>query len=582
MKILIVTTEIGLNGGGLSLSCAKLKDILEKEHEVCVLDSSLYPINTAKGGFFKDIEISIKKEYKLKTDISIYADFDVVIGFGGKYNGYYASILAEKLNAQFILSLRGSDINLAKWNIEDCWYLTEAIKRAGKIVCLSNEMAKNTLSLCPSSYEKIQIIQNPLYGTVKPISFPNLPNAIKIGCAAAHLNEKKGIANLLKMVWEFKKISNKTITLELVGEIDEDLKQNYIQIIKALNISNDIVFVNKKDRHELSRIMSTWDFYVQGSVCEGHPNSITECLQIGTGFISTKTGFIAELLCDKYNELFFDTWEPYDMACTLKSLSEVSNLSQIYREIQQFIVESCTIDSVSQKWLNVFSDIPTISTKNEVEHVLCVALHDVQGDLHDSITTPVLVFSDFVEFIHSKGFSLCSMKKYLESSYEVRKHLIVCTFDDGYANLATIVKPILEKYKFSATVFICTELIGKDNIWNNKDASLRKHLSLDEIKSLDYAGWEIASHGATHRNLLKLNDHEVDYELSTSKKFLNNLVGYSITYAYPYGANNKFIQQCVDKYYKYAFAVSQGGTSLIADRLQLKRYSISEIYHILK
>lgn len=160
--------------------------------------------------------------------------------------------------------------------------------------------------------------------------------------------------------------------------------------------------------------------------------------------------------------------------------------------------------------------------------------------------------------------------------------MIVCTFDDGYKNLSTIVKPILQKHNFCATVFICTDLIGKDNKWNNKDATLREHLSVQEIDILASAGWEIASHGVTHRNLLKLNDDEIEHELSSSKVFLDKLVGYSLTYAYPYGANNKFIQHCVEKYYKYAFAVSQGGTSLAIDRLQLRRYSISEIYKMLK
>ena len=55
MKILIITTEIGLDGGGMSLSCKKIKDILSKEHDVYVQDSYSYPINTAKGGINKDI-----------------------------------------------------------------------------------------------------------------------------------------------------------------------------------------------------------------------------------------------------------------------------------------------------------------------------------------------------------------------------------------------------------------------------------------------------------------------------------------------------------------------------------------------
>ena len=54
-----------------------------------------------------------------------------------------------------------------------------------------------------------------------------------------------------------------------------------------------------------------------------------------------------------------------------------------------------------------------------------------------------------------------------------------------------------------------------------------------------------------------------------------------ITYAYPYGAYNGYIKSCVEKYYKYAFSVSQGGTSLAADQLQFRRYSISDIYKML-
>lgn len=54
-----------------------------------------------------------------------------------------------------------------------------------------------------------------------------------------------------------------------------------------------------------------------------------------------------------------------------------------------------------------------------------------------------------------------------------------------------------------------------------------------------------------------------------------------LTYAYPYGAYNDFIKSCVGKYYKYAFSVTKGGTSLVSDALQIRRYSITEIYSML-
>lgn len=111
---------------------------------------------------------------------------------------------------------------------------------------------------------------------------------------------------------------------------------------------------------------------------------------------------------------------------------------------------------------------------------------------------------------------------------------------------------------------------------------MREHLNKDELKLLKREGWEIASHGVFHKNMLKLSDTEVEYELLESKKMLEQLIGSCETFAYPYGAYNKFISQCVAKYYSYAFSVDQGGTSMSVDRYQLKRYSITEIYEMLK
>ena len=163
-----------------------------------------------------------------------------------------------------------------------------------------------------------------------------------------------------------------------------------------------------------------------------------------------------------------------------------------------------------------------------------------------------------------------------------KAELILCTFDDGYKSLTYDALQILKNQGFTATVFICTGLIGKDNSWNNKDAILRQHLDFNDINLLREEGWELASHGVLHKNLLKLSDKEIEYELYESKQTLIQLIGYCESYAYPYGAYNKFIRRCVEKYYAYAFTVDQGGTLMAVDKHQLKRYSITEIYKILQ
>lgn len=581
MNILIITTEYGYGGGGMSLSCTRLMNILSPEHNVQVSLSTEYPTMTARGGINPATEDGIRKEYKLKEEELKYNNVEVIIGFGGKYNGYYASLLAERLKARFILNFRGSDINITKWSVDDSWYTKEACRRACKIVCLSQEMANNILSIAPDSNGKVLIIPNELGQKTDSIRIPNLPQKVVVGCAASHLNEKKGIGNLLYMISEFKALTDIPISLELVGDIDTDLKDNYISIIKELEINSNVIFHRYKTRTELSNTMSNWDFYVQASVCEGHPNSISEALEKGHAFISSNTGFIAEQLYRELPMLFFDSFNPKRMACQLLQLIKTPQLEGLYKQAWNTLEKKCNKELIVEKWLSLLSYESNVSNELEIENILAVGLHDVSGELHDSITTPIAVFEQFVDFIHDGGYGLCSMGEYLAKSKNERKRFIVCTFDDGYKNLVSVAMPILAKYGYTATVFVCTDLIGKDNTWNNKDATLRLHLNFDDITKLKEKGWEIASHGVTHRNLLKLSDTEVDHELSESKRLLSSIAGVVITYAYPYGAYNEYIKSCVEKYYKYAFSVSQGGTSLAVDQFQLRRYSISDIYKML-
>ena len=141
--------------------------------------------------------------------------------------------------------------------------------------------------------------------------------------------------------------------------------------------------------------------------------------------------------------------------------------------------------------------------------------------------------------------------------------------------------PIMQQYGFTATVFVCTDYIGQPNDWNYKDKKKRLHMSFEELTELQKHGWEIGSHGVTHRSLLRLNDEEIIYELSESKRILEGKYGPIISYAYPYGDYSNYIMELVNRYYKNAFLLAQGGVFLAVDSLRIHRYYISEIYKII-
>lgn len=109
------------------------------------------------------------------------------------------------------------------------------------------------------------------------------------------------------------------------------------------------------------------------------------------------------------------------MANNLKALCCMPNLAERYQEAIGVIRSNCAKEYIAQKWLGMLSYNKTPKNEIEVESIVCVGLHDVMGDIHDSITTPTNVFRDFVGYIAEKGYGICSMHDYLSKSKEERK-----------------------------------------------------------------------------------------------------------------------------------------------------------------
>jgi len=585
MRILLVTSEFGEQGGGLSFACEQFAHILTAlHHEYVVVSSTEKRIITAKGGYNPSLHIRISDEYRLKGDIALYSDSraDLIVSFGGGFNGHYAQLLAKKLKKPLYLLLRGTDINLAKWDSQETFYLREAANEALRIVCLTEEMIENISLLTPECREKACVIPNILQNKPAEVRFPNWPKEIVMGCAASHINEKKGIANLLCILKELMGMTDVRISLDVVGDVDTDLMQQYEQLTDDMDLSGNVRFVGYQTRDKFLEMSKSWDFYIQGSVCEGFCNAVAESICAGRGVILSPTGYICEYASSVAPWMRFSTWNPASAAAEILCLISRPHLAEAYDDAYSQLYKKTEECVVMKEWEKVLAMQPLQQKATRTpSHILSLALHEVRGEMHDHITTPALVFSSFAERLYDNGYGLCSMRSYLEKSEAERQRWIVCTFDDGYASLQDIVAPVLSKYGFSATVFINTAYIGQNNEWNWKDPVVRWHLNKEGIIKLSKAGWEIGSHGHTHRNILRLTEAELETELSESKRILEAIAGPICAYAYPYGDSSPYTRKICSRYYSYAFALHEGGTELCVDSNCIRRYSIDEISKIL-
>lgn len=589
MKALVLTTEIGADGGGLAKACCEFIGMLENDLgiETSVVKVSLPPsdVYIAEGGYDPDLKDRLAREYALKLALSEGVDVQAVVSFGASLCAFMAACLSESLQVPLYVLLRGSDINMGKWDGRSAFLTSVALRRASAVVSLSREMLATASLIEPTCSGKGFVIPN-------PISKPNgvrLPgpdkSPIVLGTNAAHLNEKKGVANQISMMAHLKRLSSRDYELRLAGAIDQDLLQRYEELAEALDVDGSIRFIGPMPREDLLVEMESWDFYLQASISEGQGNAVSECIEMGLPVILSRTGYYAENLSATHGDILFPSFTGEPMAEHIERIAgNCEQMRESFNRAYASLYDSANRERVTDAWRRVFGLRATHAAGSDSRPfgMLTVALHDVQGDLHDGITTPIGVFARFVEDVSSYGYRLCSFERYLSASSSERERSIVCTFDDAYVGVLDNALPIMAKHGFDATVFACSGLLGSSNAWNNKDSLSRRHMSIGQLRELKSRGWEIGSHGIEHQNLLKLSDDELALDLSESKSSLERYFGKVRTYAYPYGAYNEVIMNRVAAVYDYAFTLSSGGCSIKADSHRLKRYTITEIYTILR
>ena len=106
---------------------------------------------------------------------------------------------------------------------------------------------------------------------------------------------------------------------------------------------------------------------------------------------------------------------------------------------------------------------------------------------------------------------------------------VAVTFDDGYRDNLTVAAPILSALRIPFAVFISTDHV------KSRAAGFLEPEDVVELAQLPDV--TIGAHGKSHRPLTSCNDTELTEELWSSKRYLEDLLGRTISsIAYPYGA----------------------------------------------
>ena len=145
---------------------------------------------------------------------------------------------------------------------------------------------------------------------------------------------------------------------------------------------------------------------------------------------------------------------------------------------------------------------------------------------------------------------------------------ISITFDDGYLDNLTIAAPLFAEYGFPFHVFLCPAFIESGR------SEFLSRANVVELAALDCA--TLGVHGYSHTPLTSLDEASAKNELSSSRRWLEDLVQTPVTsMSYPHGAVNSKISTSVGKVgFTHAASSKFGPINSGQDRLSVPRIDI--------
>jgi peptidoglycan/xylan/chitin deacetylase (PgdA/CDA1 family) len=149
------------------------------------------------------------------------------------------------------------------------------------------------------------------------------------------------------------------------------------------------------------------------------------------------------------------------------------------------------------------------------------------------------LFEEHCAYLYERNFfslTLGECTKVKEMAVSARP--VVLTFNGAFADFGRVL-PILQKYRFSATLFVPTAFVGKQSAYLEAEQH-RPMMDWEALRGL--SNIEIGSLGHEHLRLTQVGESVVKEDVTRSKQLLEDTLGLPCqSFAYPYGECNAIV-----------------------------------------
>lgn len=197
-------------------------------------------------------------------------------------------------------------------------------------------------------------------------------------------------------------------------------------------------------------------------------------------------------------------------------------------------------------------------------------------------STSPRVFEEHMKCLFENGYSAIALNELptVMRNGKGASRPVIITFDDGYRDFLVNAFPILEKYGFSAIVFLATGLMdSRSGNFDGKDL-----LVWEDVQGLRKRGVSFGSHTVNHLKLKNMRLKEMEVEIVDSKKEIESRLGepveaFSYPYAFPEGRADfleKFFEILDRCGYRFGVTTVIGRVKNGDNLLALKRVPVNE------
>lgn len=281
-------------------------------------------------------------------------------------SGVIAGIAALLIRRPTIVTLRGADLNRAKFRWLDRTILRIAIRLNDRVVCVSQSQREWLLENLTEARNKTVHIGNGVFtqaqsGTSPETTETGSNRKLKL-VSVGSLIKRKGHAHIIKAIASLP--SDSGVTLTIIGEGPDHKMLN--DLITRLGVNSRITLVGQVIPELIPGILAQHDAFVLCSYSEGRSNAMLEAMASAMPVIATDIPGTNELINDNNNGILVPCGDTEMLGSSILRLRDNPDIRKSLGQsaLQTILDLDLTWERAAQDYLKLYMAL----IKNDTEY----------------------------------------------------------------------------------------------------------------------------------------------------------------------------------------------------------------------